>query len=616
MKRSGKNEQFNSKRYYVFIILIISLILIYAYKLFSMQIVENYIYEDRASRVSNRSVIISSQRGEIYDRNADVPIATNRSSFNLEITPALVGNEENRSAIIQNLTQVLDYPVTFLEQIVPRSYRSHEKKVILSGLEYNIISRLAERIELYPGISWSQQPLRIYPYGSLFSHVLGYIGNITQEELQVLFNQGYNQSSLIGKTGVEGAYDKVLRGVDGLAIRQVDALGRDAGLQDTILQKTPTIGNTLILTIDRNTQELASKALGNRIGSAIVLKPASGEILAMVNHPSYDPNVFYGPLGGDGFNEVNNDPSSPFLNRAIQAAAPPASTFKLLMALTALEENLIDPNDTVFCEGHLDIGDRRFNCWDPSGHGHVDLYDAIAMSCNVYFYHLGYEILKENLIIDYARKIGFGQNSGIDIPGEVRGLVPTQDWKERTYDAPWVGGDTVNLSIGQGYLTVTPLQLANMVSAIINDGKVYRPHVVREIRDPVSFKVVQNIEPELIKDLNFQQETIRILKESMRKVITDGTANVVVTTDAVEVAAKTGTAQTGYEGNKHSWFVSYAPYEVGVSTDETIVVVVWIDAKNEWDWWAPKAANIILHGYFNEMNYEEVVEDLKPLWYL
>jgi len=380
-------------------------------------------------------------------------------------------------------------------------------------------------------------------------------------------------------------------------------------------------GNNLVLTIDRRLQQLAQDALGPRIGSVVAVRPGSGEVLALVGYPRFDPNQIVRPGGDEQFRRLALDPRSPFLNRPIQSVAAPASTFKILMTTAVLEENAFPPDEKIVCTGRFYYGDRVFNDWLEYGHGPVDLADALAQSCNVYFWTMGSTYLNIDQLIDFTARLGLGRPTGIDLPGESAGLVPSPAWKEQTYNTRWVGGDTVNMSIGEGFLQVTPIQLAMMVSTIVNDGKTMRPFLLRELRDPITGNVVRRTEPEIMRDSHISRSTLRDVRAAMRGVITEGTANVVITTNAVEAAGKTGTGQvSGSETNWTSWFVAYAPYGENVPIDDKIVLVVMVDAMNEWEWWEPKAANIILHGYFKDMDFDEAVADLRrgprPIWYM
>ena len=589
----------------------------YSIYLFSMQIVDGYIYSLRADQVARRSVVGSAPRGEIYDRTPTAPVATNRESFAVDINPAEIPRERVDEVFSRVATEI-GIPVDEIHERIPRNrLRVFQPIEVASGLSFRTITTIAEQKERFPGVSWRIKPVRYYPDEDLFSHLLGYVGDITPEELQILFNRGYTASSVIGKAGVEQLYDEVLRGREGQEFRRVDAQGRQVSDED-VDDIAPVQGNDVVLTIDRGIQELTQKALGERIGAAMVLDPQTGEILSMVSYPGFNANRFYEEQAGDYFTQVSLDPRGSFINRALQATESPASTFKVLMTTAILEENAFPVEEPVFCPGSYTVGSRVFNCHKQYGHGSVALYEALAESCNVYYYTVGNEHLGPQTIIDYSRALGLGERTGIDLPNERAGLIPTPDWKERTYNDGWRPGDTVNLSIGQGFLQVTPLQLANLVAGILNDGEIYRPHVVREIRDAVSGDVIEKFEPQLLRTASYSAETFAQVREAMRLVVTDGTPQVVMTTNA-PMGGKTGTAETASEELRHSWFIGFSPRSPQ-RPDDYVVTVVWIDAANEWDWWAPYATNIIIHAIYNQMTYEEAIDDLRTrrdpwLWY-
>ncbi len=598
--------------------LMVVLLAVYLVRIFDMQVLDGYIYLNRARQTALRSEPVFAQRGQILDRDLEHVLATNRSSFALTIVPGEVPRGE-LDATVDRLAALIDRDAAPMhKRLSNRRGGSYQAVEIVAGLSMEQLTLVAERIDSFPGISWYSKPERTYPSRDLMSHVIGYVGEITPEELQVLFNQGYTASSVLGKAGIEQQYDELLRGSDGRRFRTVDARGRRVGEDEELIP--PEQGKNLVLTLDYDLQQLAQDALGPRIGSVVVLKPATGEVLAMVSYPRFDPEQFLGPEGQQSFRDLALDERSPFLNRPIQSVAAPASTFKILMTTAVLEEDAFPPDEEIVCTGQFEYGNRVFNDWLEYGHGPVNLSSALAQSCNVYFWTMGANYLSVDQIIDYASRLGFGRPTGIDLPGEVRGLVPSPAWKEHTFNTRWVGGDTVNMSIGQGYLQVTPIQLAEMVATIVNDGRTYRPYVLKEVRDPVTGAVVDRTVPEVVRDADISQDTLRQVRAAMRGVITEGTANVVITTDAVAAAGKTGTGQVGLEESWTSWFVAYAPYGEDVPAEDQIVVSVMVDAANEWEWWAPKAANIILHGYFMDMNFEEAVMDLRrgprPLWYM
>jgi penicillin-binding protein 2 len=595
---------------------LISLVLFfYIVHLFLMQIVNGGQYKKRAAIISQRAMTLFAKRGEIFDRNIDVPLVDNIDSFQVDFNPADVQSNKI-PLVLSKLSSLIKVPFTDLDSKIPASsYHVFQNIEIKKGVDFADISKIAERIDELPGVSWEDDPIRHYVDTGSLANVLGYVGNITQEELQVLYNQGYGIRSIVGKNGIEKKYDLVLRGKNGKIFRTVDVNGRRVA-NATENEIPPEPGKDLVLTIDRRIQRLAEKALGPRNGSVIVLKPSTGEVLAMVSYPYYDANKFYTDQASTYFNQLETDPAFPFLNRPIQAAYPPGSTFKIIMTTAALGDKVIDPDKKIFCGPSYKLASQVYkeHIW-PLGYGWIDLGSALADSADVFFYQLGQEYLGIDRIDDYSKRFGLGQPTGIDLPDEVSGLLPTPKWKERVLNYPWLGGDTVNLSIGQGYLLVTPIQMADAVAMIVNNGKIFRPFLVKEILDPITKKPLQTIKPELEYEINLPSEIWKEVRADMRGVITKGTAAVVMTTRAVEIAGKTGTAEDGKKGSSnHSWFVAFAPYNE-TDPSKQIVVVVQVEKTNKWEWWAPKAANIIFHGIFKHETYEEAVKDLHP-WYM
>lgn len=587
--------------------------ILYTVNLASMQIVNFSEYQRRAKEVASREAVILAQRGEIYDRNKDYPIVMNISSFAVYVTPGEL-QEDQKEKLKINLNDYLRINFNELDRKIPIDTTGSFQPVELKdALQYEEIIYIAEHIEDFPGISWQSKPIRGYPEQGSISHVIGYVGNITSEDLQILYNKGYDRNSTIGKSGIEKQYDMLLRGKDGTRMRMVDVKGRRIEGDSQLIP--PENGNSLVLSIDRNIQKLCEKALGERIGSVVVMKPSTGEILAMVSYPYYNPNLFYTDKSKEEYTRLSLDPRFPFINRAIQSGYAPASTFKVFMTSAVLEENAFPLNSMITCDGSMTLGDRTFNCHKLSGHGPLNLADGLAQSCNVFFYTMGVEYLGIDKIVDYSTRFGFGAYTGIDLPGEIRGLVPSPEWKDEVYHTNWVGGDTMNVSIGQGALNVTPLQMASAISLIVNDGISYKPHILTQVLDQTTGEVLSEIEPEILKTSNISRNTLKTLREYMRGVITDGTAKYVITTKAVDVAGKTGTGQMGLQDQWDSWFVSYAPYETD-NSDEQIVLVINVEGVNKWEWWAPKAADMILQGIFEEQNYEEVLDEFRNRWYI
>ena len=587
-----------------FLFLIISLLY--------LQVVKGLEFKRRAKQVARREIPIPAQRGRIFDRNYEIPLVYNIDSFAVDVIPGEIPKSDI-APVFGRLSGVLGVTRQYLDRSVPeRYYHLYQPIEISDGVPFRTIAYIAEHIDDFSGISWRNKPIRSYADIGSIAHVVGFVGDITQEELQVLYNRGYSPGTLIGKSGIEKQYDEILRGRDGRRFSIVDVTEKrlDERVEDEL---PPEPGPDLVLTIDRRIQRICEQALGPRIGSVVVLKPSTGEVLSLVSYPWFDPAIFYIEDSADRFKQLALDPSFPFLNRTIQSVYPPGSVFKIVMTTAILEEAVFPATKTFDCTGALEFGDRVFGCWQKEGHGEVDLFNGFAQSCDVYFYNAGNELGVENIGY-YAREYGLGALTGIDLPGEVAGSVPTPEWKEKTHNRQWVGGDTLNLSIGQGYLTVSPIQMANMVAMVANEGVVYEPHIVKEIRDPVSGSLISEVIPKVLYTSQVGRDTFRRVQEGMRKVIVDGTANVVITTQAVEVAGKTGTAEVGLEDHFHYWFAAYAPYRTE-DPDERIVVVTMVEAVNDPEWWAPKAANIILQAIFADQTFDEAVETLKP-WYV
>lgn len=597
------------RRLLLFRILIGVILAAYAGRLFYLQILRGGEYRTRAASISSQSSVLPAQRGEIYDRGANIPLVLNVDSFALDIVPAELP-EDLRDTVFLKLAELTGRPVEELRSKIPASYyHLYQPVEVIGAVPYSVIVAVAERLDELPGVTWHAKPRRNYVETGSLSHLIGYVGDITREELKLLFNQGYQAGDVIGKTGIEKQYDSILRGRDGREYRVVDVRGRKiAGAELSV--DPPVMGRNVVLTIDRRIQELAEKALGPRMGSVVVLRPGTGEVLAMISYPWYNPNLFLEADGGRAYTALLNDPNKPLLNRAIQSAYPPASTFKAVVTAGILEENAFPPDKTVLCQGEVSYGDRVFRCWvRKPGHGALDLKGALAQSCDIYFWTVARDHLGVERLVSYSKEFGFGTASGIDLPGEISGFNPSPQWKERRFHEKWLGGDTMNMAIGQGYLLVTPLQMANMVAMIVNDGVIYRPRIMSEVRDPSSGAVIRSSTPEVLSQSRIKPETFRTVRDNMRAVITEGTARYPVNTKAVQVAGKTGTAEVGLADRWHSWFASYGPYGAEKS-EEAVVVVVMVEASNPWEWWAPYASNIIFQGIFANQTYDEAVQAL------
>lgn len=581
---------------------------VYVYRLFSMQVLLSDTYRTQSRMVSSQISRIPAQRGEIFDRYANVPMVINTDSFAVEITPAEIP-DGHYDTVASRLAQYLGVSKFDIDKRVPEKLRkSYTAITVRSNVPFETISNIAENKIDLPGVSWVSRPIRNYVETGSLSHIIGYVGDITQEEINVLYNQGYTRNSIVGKTGIEKQYDQLLQGTSGIESRTVDVRGRI--LSDTPDITPPQPGKNLVLTIDSRIQTLAEKTLGNRVGAVVVLKPATGEILALVSYPYFDPNIFNSDDYAQEYVKLRDSPEKPLLNRAVAAQYPPGSTFKIIMVSALLQEKSFSPFEKIECKGKLAYGNRTFHCHvHEPGHGWLDLKNALAQSCDVYFWTIGRDYLGIDKIAQYSTMFGLGKNAEIDLPNQVSGFIPTALWKERKYHEKWLGGDTMSASIGQGYILATPLQIADMMAMVCNEGVIYKPHLLKEVRDPSTSEVITEVKPEVLFKSDIPSEVWKTVQEDCRYTITDGTPQYPMRNKLIRSAGKTGTSEVAqYKNSWHSWMVAYAPYDAPV--EDQVVVSTIVEAVNPWEWWSPYATNIIIQGIFANQSYEEAVNAL------
>ena len=581
---------------------------VYVYRLFSMQVLLSDTYRTQSRTVSSQVSRIPAQRGEIFDRNATVPMVINTDSFAVEITPAEIP-AGYYDTVASRLAQYLGVSKFDIDKRIPEKLRkSYTAITVRSNVSFETISNIAENKIDLPGVSWVSRPIRNYVETGSLSHIIGYVGDITQEEINVLYNQGYTRNSVVGKTGIERQYDQLLQGTSGIESRTVDVRGRI--LSDKPDIRPPQPGKNLVLTIDSRIQTLAEKTLGNRVGAVVVLKPATGEILALVSYPYFDPNIFNSDDYAQEFVKLRDSPEKPLLNRAVAAQYPPGSTFKIIMVSALLQEKSFSPFEKIECKGKLVYGNRTFHCHvHEPGHGWLDLKNALAQSCDVYFWTIGRDYLGIDKIAQYSTMFGLGKSAEIDLPNQVSGFIPTAQWKERKYHERWLGGDTMSASIGQGYILSTPLQVADMMAMVCNEGVIYKPHLLKEVRDPVTNEVITEVKPEVLFKSDIPSDVWKTVQEDCRYTITDGTPQYPMRNRFVQSAGKTGTSEVAqYKNSWHSWMVAYAPYDAPV--EDQVVVSTLVEAVNPWEWWSPYATNIIIQGIFANQTYEEAVNAL------
>lgn len=602
------NKQGNPLRDYILSTVFLSLIfLFFLIKLFTLQIIDNEKYSLKSKKIIYREDIIPAQRGRIFDRKYQTVFADNREIYQIKLDYGLFP-EEKKESIFTLLSSELEISYDYLNKLYDEGKANKENSIrLIENAPFKNVIFLSEHQEELPGIYYLTDNIRIYQDVRSLSHILGYLGKINPTEYKLMVSKGYHMQSWVGREGVEKYYDSVLKGKDGIQRRSVDFKERVVTEREII--KEPVPGEDLVLTIDSKIQMLCERALGNRSGSVVVMKPHNGEILAMVSWPWYDNNFNTHSDRVDLYRRYQQNLRFPLINRAIQSKYAPASTFKIIMSAALLDSNLLDPEKKIACLGYKKIGNRVFHCHQHSGHGYLNLDQAIAESCNVYFYTAGYDYLKDPFLIkSYANEFGYGKLTQIDLPGETEGLVPDPDWLKKERNSYWVGGDTVNISIGQGNLLVTPLQLACAISMVCNDGKLIRPHLLKEFRDPYSHKEISSFEAVVNNEVHWDKEVFSKIRLGMRHVVSKGTARYVISTKAVESAGKTGTGEVGKKERWHSWFVGFAPWDAPV--EQQIVVVVMVEADNDWEFWSAKACNVILQGIFANQTYEQTIKVL------
>ncbi|MBC7331311.1 MAG: penicillin-binding protein 2 [Synergistetes bacterium] len=561
-------------------------------RLWYIQVLMERHYKAAAQENRVRLVLLKATRGTIYDRNGSV-LAFNLPSYGLSFVPAsLKGRYSSVEDFLKELSGELKIPYDELcRNYKRRFYSTYWPVLVIDGLPLTQVIDIREWLMPQGVLNLEVDTRRFYPWGEIFSHVIGYTAEISEAELKLYSGKGYRGGDHIGKTGLEKLYEDYLRGVDGYQEIEVDALGRRVSVIKEVLPKN---GFNLLLNIDKHLQKVAYDALGDRRGAVILMNPKNGAVLALVSKPSYDPNYFVWGVSPSEWKSFISDPLRPMYNRAVQAELPPGSLFKTLVALASLSEKIVSPKQQFYCSGFMKVGNRVFKCWKEGGHGFVNLYRAIAHSCNVYFYNLGIQ-LGVRKIAEYAENCGFGRKTGIDLPSESEGFVPTPEWKEKYFKEFWYPGDTVNLSIGQGFLLVTPIQMATFVSAIANGGMLYQPMLAKALTDGDG-NVIKEFSPKSCGKLPFSKSIIEEVKKGMRLAVTEGTAKL-LSDSFIRAAGKTGSAQNP-SGQEHAWFMGFAPYD-----NPEIAIVVLIEEGGAGGSAAVPVAKKVLEFFFGRYAY-------------
>lgn len=553
----------------IFIIVMFSALIL---RLWFLQIINGPMYKIRSENNRIRLRSLPSFRGLILDRNGNL-LVDNRPSFSLNLIPEDIRNEKQ---LFDSIEQLIPFDrkkaslklkkVTSRNRFKPVEIKKNITREELAIIEANLFN--------LPGARTQFRPQRNYVYGSFASHIIGYLGEISEIQLKSGKYPGNGLGDFIGQFGVEKMWQDALEGAKGAEQVEVDVYGRKLRTLPPV--RSPVPGYNIYLTIDKDLQLLAENCLKGKEGAIVALDPNNGEVLAMASAPAFDPNKFIGGISSTEWNKLMGSKKKPLLNRAITGGYSPGSVFKIVTSIAGLEEGIIDPEEEFFCNGTYKLGNYESNCWkwDKGGHGKVNLHKAIRESCDVYFYKIGLKLGIDN-IAHYARAFGLGQKTNIDLANEYRGLIPDTEWKRKTLGEEWQQGETMSCAIGQSYVTVTPIQLASLISTVFNGGRIYQPKIVKSVGDDTD--KVYEFNPGLLGILSFNDSNIEKVKNSLIAVVNEaGGTGDESRIKGITVAGKTGTVQViGNEKAKnlhpegdvpdeykdHAWFAAIAPAE-------------------------------------------------------
>jgi len=574
----------------IFMAFIFCLFTVLLLRLLNMQVFKGSYYEGLARNNRIRIISIPAQRGQILDRNFEV-LADNRPAYNLMVMPEDVSDV---SSIAGRLAEILECEeAEIIEKIKEGKKRPYNPVALARDISFYQMASIETQLYTMPGVSIDATSERDYVLKELSAHALGFLGEISRRQLEAFGPKSpYAPGDLIGKSGVESICEETLRGTKGVRIFEVDALGRKIHVLD---ERAPVPGKDVVLTIDKRLQLAACRSLGGRAGAVVAIAPSTGEILAMVSSPSFDPNLFLSPMTPETWKEIIEDPMHPLENRSIRGQYSPGSVFKVLIAALALNSGFVTPDDKVYCPGSYSLGDSTFKCWRKEGHGHVDLATALTQSCDVYFYVLG-ERLGIDRISSFCQDMGLGRPTGIEFRDELAGLVPTREWKQKRFKEPWQKGESVITAIGQGFTLVTPLQIAKVMSGIVNGGKVITPRIL------ASTQMTQE------RNLNIRENELAVILEGLKAVVeADRGTGRAIKDPRFTMGGKTGTVQVvrgytsklpdqsdlPYKIRDHAWFFGFSPVE-----NPEILVVAIVEHGGSGSAIAAPVVRDVIHEYY------------------
>jgi penicillin-binding protein 2 len=581
-------------------------LLLLSARLWYLQVVKGTYYHELAEQNRVRTVDLKPARGLIFDRRGEL-LANNVPSFNLYLTVEDIRDREGLAAALEEL---IGLPRAETMKRLVQQAKSYVPILLKSGLTLREAAILeGHRLEL-TGLRVQAESQRNYVHGSLGGHLLGYVGEVSPEQQEEPDFAGLVQGSIVGKAGVEKTYDRMLRGKPGEKTIEVDARGNE---RKTVAVVEQTPGDDLYLSLDLRLQRFAESLLGAESGAIVALDPRNGDVLVMASSPAYDPNVLSRGLTPALWEQIASDTRHPLTNRALQGQYPPGSTFKIMVASAALESDKWSADTKVHCTGVFPFSRGHvFKDWKRGGHGVMDLYHALVQSCDVYFYNVGHR-LGIDTIAETAHLFGLGQPTGVDLPSERVGIVPSTEWKQRVRKEQWYPGETISASIGQGYITVTPLQMAVAIGAVSNGGTLYRPRLVRAVRERAAGRLQEYPSVER-GPVPLQESTFHLLQDALREVVLHGTGGR-ARSQLVSIAGKTGTAQTvagrasqvstneeaiPKQFRDHAWFVAYAPAE-----DPKIAVAVLVENTGHGGTYAAPIAKALIEEYWKDSDVDD-----------
>lgn len=559
------------------IIFFITLFFVFVFsRLWYLQIIKGEQFNELSVNNRIRITKIPDSRGRILSRGGEV-LVKNIPSFDLSLIPQ---DTPDINKVLKNVSELLalDF-IKLLDKYEKKKNRPPFEPILLKEeIPWNEMSLVLSKKMDLPGININVVPKRFYCLGNFAPHVFGFLGKANYEELKKYGSEKYRPGDMVGKDGLEKWGERYLKGNPGGLQTEVDVFGN----RKNILAEIPPVnGQDIIVSINPVLQKKAEDLLKDKAGSVVAMNPDSGEIIVLASSPGFNPNFFARGINQEEWLSLVNNPLHPMLNRALQSQQPPASVFKTITAIAALEQNAVDPHKTIFCSGAYTLGKRTFGCWKKNGHGWVDMKKAIVQSCDCYFYSLGLSVGIDN-ISKYAKMFGLGEKTGIDYENEKTGLVPSSSWKNKRYGKPWQKGETLNTSIGQGFLLATPIQIAAAYCGIANGKHIPRPRIVLEIKENGQKKVFKK---EIRHNLNLSAKNLSYIRGALAAAVNDpeGTGKAAIIENVI-VAGKTGTAQVvskkmnvdekkvPYKLRDHAWFVAFAP-----AKNPEIVVCVLIE---------------------------------------